>query len=289
MARERKRHRKDRKDGYYVKRNEPGVEVLVYLSPNKLSNIVNASLTVEMAGVLEFVGDQKGAGKDVTISTTALASIVRLCAMKPHLNRFVKNRRLYMRKTMSIGYLVAARREPGSERDTVRTPVNPNCSVYDICEAVADHISRSRAGEKLGAAGLLAKLAGLPDFLKRFAAWFLMGLDRRGWIPASLMETEPGSATVFVSNLGSIGGPAVFHNMYEWGTTSMFVTLGTIRKDLRLADGVPTEVPVLDVCISVDGRIADGIYLSRSIDVLRQILSDPSCLRERYVPPKSEE
>lgn len=285
VGRERKKDRRDRKDGYYVKRTEDIAEFLAYLGPTKIANSSLITLRVEMTPILEFVEKEKAEGRNVSMFTVLVTSAVRLCAMRENINCFVKNRKLYRRKVISIGYIIASSRDDTSKRGMTSSAFDPSSNVYDVSSIIIDGADRVRSGEKWGTEVWLSRLARCPWPLKRFLAWTLMGLDRRGWVPRALTATDPCSSTIFISNLGSIGGVAVYHHMIEWGTNSIFVTLGKINEETRIEkDGKLTTVPMMDILITVDDRISDGVYMANSMDLWSKIIAEPEKLRERYNP-----
>lgn len=279
-----KRDRRDRKDAYYVGRSEDMSEVVAYLAPTKLANATLFSIPVDMTAVLDFVEEEKAAGQNISMFTTLVASAVRLCAMRPNVNRFVKNSKLYERKVISMGYIIASSVDDSSKRSLTTSVFDPSSTVYDVAEAIGDGVCRIRSGEKWGTERPLNKVARLPSPLKRLVAWALMGMDRRGWVPSGLVATDPCSSTVFISNLGSIGGISVFHHMFEWGTNSIFVTMGKIRQENTIGDdGKVKKVPIMDLSVTVDDRISDGVYMSNSIKVWMDLLANPQVLRDKYM------
>ena len=68
----------------------------------------------------------------------------------------------------------------------------------------------------------------MPRFLGKFIVWLLTRLDVHGWIPASIIETDPYYCTVVISNLGSIKLHSGYHHLTNWGTCSVFCIIGEI-------------------------------------------------------------
>ena len=75
-----------------------------------------------------------------------------------------------------------------------------------------------------------------------------------------------------------IGGSA-YHHLNNYGTTSMMYHIGTIKKkNILQKNGKVKTIDVVDVTITVDERIADGLYLVKSIKLLENILQNPEVL-----------
>ena len=87
---------------------------------------------------------------------------------------------------------------------------------------------------------------------------------------------------MFFSNLGSIKLNANYHLLCNWGTTSIFLVIG--KKHLApIYDekGNMEMHEVVDLSITLDERIADGYYYSKSVQILKHLLQHPEMLNER--------
>jgi hypothetical protein len=54
---------------------------------------------------------------------------------------------------------------------------------------------------------------------------------QRNYLAVEFMANNSLFVSAYVTNVGSIGLDAPYHHMYEWGTTSLFSSLGQIHKD----------------------------------------------------------
>ena len=70
----------------------------------------------------------------------------------------------------------------------------------------------------------------MPRWLGKFLVWILTRLDIHGWIPASIIETDPYYTTCVISNLGSIKLNCGYHHLTNWGTCSVFCIIGEKSK-----------------------------------------------------------
>ena len=104
-------------------------------------------------------------------------------------------------------------------------------------------------------------------------------LDRRGWMPQAVIETDPFQSSVVLANLGSIKLKSGYHHLTNWGTTSLFIVIGEIKdRPFTDADG-NTEMRIsVDIGLTVDERISDGYYCSKSVQLLKKLLEEPELL-----------
>ena len=121
----------------------------------------------------------------------------------------------------------------------------------------------------------------MPRWLGKFLVWILTRLDIHGWIPASIIETDPYYTTCVISNLGSIKLKCGYHHLTNWGTCSMFCIIGEKKKTAFFDEnGTMTMRETLDLGLTIDERLADGYYYSKSVRLLKYLLEHPEELEK---------
>ncbi len=115
-------------------------------------------------------------------------------------------------------------------------------------------------------------------------------LDFWGVNPKALTDGDVNYATVLLTNLGSIRGPAVYHHLNNYGSNSIVVALGTLHKEeMVMPDGSRELRDVLEVGATLDERIADGFYFIRSLKLIRHIFDHPELLDRPLEEPSNFE
>ena len=106
-----------------------------------------------------------------------------------------------------------------------------------------------------------------------------MWLDKHGWVPKDIIATDPYYNSVVISNLGSIKLKCGYHHLTNWGTCSFFCVIGE-KKWTPLYDqnGLVAMRETVDLGFTVDERIADGYYYSKSIRLFKHLLAHPELL-----------
>ena len=126
---------------------------------------------------------------------------------------------------------------------------------------------------------MLDVISRLPQGLIKLICKTTLLLDRHGLAPQALIGTDPNHASIFLSNLGSIGLEGGYHHLVNWGTNSCFVVLGKkYRKMDYLPDGSSDLHEVIPLGITLDERIADGYYYSGTVALVKKLLSQPELL-----------
>ena len=125
-----------------------------------------------------------------------------------------------------------------------------------------------------------------PLFLKKALGDGARFLDRRGWMPASVIATDPFQSSVVLSNLGSNKLHAGYHHLTNGGTTSVFCVIGEMKKrPFRDENGNEEMRMSVDIGLTVDERISDGFYCSRSILLLKKLVENPELLERPLGEP----
>jgi hypothetical protein len=276
----------DRCDGVLLRKLPSFHKMFPYLMRTRTESAIYHAQRLRIAKTLAWL-EKANAGREKKISIfyVLLAAAVRTLAMRPEANRFVVGRRIYQRRTIDLSFVVKRELSEEASETTVKITFDPRSTIADVLERVSALVTetkQSRTSRDEGTADIVAKL---PRSLIRFAVWSLRSLDYFGLLPAAFLRGDGLYASVFLANLGSIGADAVFHHLYEWGNAPFFITVGRPKKEpivdergeLRIED-------VLDLKITLDERITDGVYFQGTISFLSDLIEDPEKLE---VPPEN--
>ena len=152
-------------------------------------------------------------------------------------------------------------------------------TIDTIHDGIYRQVSSCRSEKKDDSTAAMDTLQKLPRFLVKIALRFFHFLDRHGRVPQSLIATDPYYASVVLSNLGSIKLHSGYHHLTNWGTNSLFCIIG--EKKLRPfcdENGNMEMRDSIDLGLTVDERIADGYYFSKTVRLLRKLLENPELL-----------
>ena len=113
-----------------------------------------------------------------------------------------------------------------------------------------------------------------------------MWLDKHGWVPKDMVATDPYYSSVVISNLGSIKLRRGYHHLTNWGTCSLFCIIGEKKNPHSSTKAASVSMrETLELGLTIDERIADGYYYSKSVRLLEYLLTHP----EELERPISEE
>ena len=189
---------------------------------------------------------------------------VKTASIHPLMRRFVMGSRFYTHKRLWISTVIKADKTDAESNAFVKLEFDPLSSPNTIQTTLDKVISSTRNGTSHGSNGLISGLSWIPSWIFRLALWFAQQLDNLDLLPNALIKEDPLHSGMIIANLGSIGGSAVHHHLFNWGTASIVMTLGTLSEDGHL-----------DIGLAVDERIAEGVGFFTAMETFKAILEHP--------------
>ena len=283
----RQKKRGDRFDGYWLRDEVPAMnQFMGYLLPNRADNEAFIEQSIDLRPMDAFLA-KKNAGleKDkYSYFHVILAACVKCFVLRPRMNRFISGNRIYQRDHISVAFVVKKRFEDSSSEGLAYKRYTGDDTIDTLHASILEEIYQCRRTDvEDNSNAFMQKLMRLPSWLLRIVVKILFKLDRKGKVPYDIIRTDPNYASIFLTNLGSIGLDAGYHHLNNWGTNSFFGVIG--KKHLAPEwheDGSCTVHPVLDLGLTLDERIGDGFYYSGTVRLLRKLLENPELLEQPF-------
>ncbi len=290
VVNEYKRKWGDRRDGRRVK--VTGMQTIMgHLYPNRTDSEVYLNDTLDVTDLLKFI-DKKNAEHPemkTTLFHCIIAGVAKMVRERPLMNRFVQGRRTYERYEISVAFVAKLAFEDHAEEALMFFVPKDGDNVDSVSRMVIDKVQKVRekgSGNKSGVDDLLDKFAALPRPLLMLVIKIIKWLDFWGKCPRAFTAGDPNYATVFLSNLGSIKCPAVYHHLNNYGTNSLMITIGTMRdEEVLMPDGSKQIRTLVDIGATLDERIGDGFYFARSLKLMKYICANPEILNQPIGEP----
>ena len=261
-----------------------------YLYPNRADNEAFISETIDLEPIEQYL-QEKNAGlpegeEPYKLFYLLLAALVKTITLRPKMNRFIKGCRMYQRDKLSLAFVVKKKFQDDAHEALAFIEFDENTTIDDVRRKLAEEIHTCRSDKLDNSTAGMDTLGKLPRPILRFVMWILHKLDFYGKVPYSLIKTDPNYATCFITNLGSIGLKAGYHHLSNWGTNSIFVVIGEKKKQpVWDEEGNYSMHETLQLGLTLDERIADGYYYSRTVKLLKYLLHNPQLLE---TPAKEE-
>lgn len=276
---ERRRQRGDRHDASRVDLGRGFKAIFPYLMKGRNESIAYYPVVVDAEPLLAYLEQKKGTEGEITLFEAFLLALVRVLRERPTLNRYFIGRRLYQRHDVQLSFVARRQFTDDSSETNVLVRVRPTDDVPTILQKVRGEIRVAKSGDDKAEEGLIDLFMRLPRGVLRVAVKLLEWWDFYLDTPGFLRGIDPLRCSAYIANLGSVGLGASYHHLFEWGTCSLFVTIGQVKPTVCVGDdGTPAVKRMVELRIALDERIADGYYDARALDLLAVYLADPTQL-----------
>mgnify|MGYP003302208478 CR=1 FL=1 len=270
----------DRRDGVRLKLG--GFEKIWNCLKSKRSeNEVHILKEIDVTELKKYYDIEKKKNVKLTYFHLFATAVSKIVYNKPLLNRFVINGRKYERNDLTLSFVAKSEfTDDANELFTV-LKIDDGDTVESISKKIVGDVKRIRNNEGSATDDFIDGLRYFPKFMIRLIVGIIKFLDNHDMLPSSLTKGSIYHSTVLLSNLGSIQSGAIYHNLTNFGTNSIVVTIGEIKEGIRVVDGKIEKRYVCEFGITLDERIADGVYFAKCINLLEYILNNPSLLEDR--------
>jgi len=277
-----KKKRGDRYDATRVPMPRNLNALFPYLMKGRNNSIVYYPLNVDVENLLSYIEQHKGTDNEVTIFQAAMLALVKVLRTRPTLNRYIIGRHLYQRHDVTLSFIARKKFSDDSEETNVLVRVKPEDDRATIISKLKQETSVAKQEDfQKDDDKLIAMFLLLPRSLLRLAIRALEWYDFYFDTPGFLRGLDPLRSSAYVANLGSVGTGAPYHHLFEWGTCSIFMSIGKIVPTVVVGDdGQPVVHRTMQLRFTMDERIADGYYDARSLELMEDYLRDPAQLEE---------
>lgn len=289
MAEKIKVKRGDRRDGVWMRELPAMNAITPHIMPNRADNEAFISVSVDLAPLDAYLA-KKNAGRTedkYTYFHIVCAAIGKAFVLRPRMNCFVVNKKMYQRRDISISFVVKKKFEDKSEEGLAYLYYTPASTLDAFHDELMKVIHQTRRTDvKDTSSDAMDTLVRLPQPILRLVMKTFLFLDRHGWLPDSIIGTDPYHSSILISNLGSIGLECGYHHLANWGTNSCFVVVGKKHPAMRYDDaGNGRLCQVLPLGVTLDERLADGYYYSRTVKLVKYLLAHPEELEKPAKEP----
>ena len=275
-----------RKDGRRIRGGIPMDAISPFLMPDRTGASNTFSATVDIEKCEQLIMQKRLEGMTgLGMIHILMASYIRVVSQLPGINRFIRGQRLYARNGIEICMVVKKEVKLNSPETVVKLYAKPDDTLSAVYNNLTEEIEKNRIEGDTNNMDTAARiLVSLPRILLRIAVGFLKFLDYFGLLPRFLTKLSPFHGSLFITNLGSLGIPPVFHHLYDFGNLPVFIALGAKRTVYETTrDGEVIKRRLIDFTVVCDERICDGHYYATALKKLKKILENPEQL---LIPPE---
>ena len=257
--------------------------IVPIIHPNRCDNEAFLSECIDLTNAKAYVESLNASDPAYKYNVFQLlvCAMLKTITLRPKMNRFIANRNVYERNEVSAAFVVKKIFSDKGEEALAFLHSKPEDTIFTVHDEIYKKVSECRSDKKDSSSETMDVFNKMPRFLSKALIRFFCVLERHGKIPRSFVETDPYYSSVLLSNIGSIRLHAGYHHLTNWGTTSVFCVMGEIKKrPFYDEEGNMTMRESVDLGLTIDERLADGYYYSKTIRLLRTLLENPKLLEK---------
>src|SRR5574344_798318 len=272
----------NRKDGIKCK-NLDGLHGLIsFIKPSRADSDVYINTKIDVTELVSYINKlkTKETYKNITFFHAFGIAVGKLFYNRPLLNRFIINHDFYDRKFINISFVAKREFKDNSEENFSVINIDPNDNLFTLSEKIFKQVNSVRTSKLNSADDFINKIGKLPKFIRKILVGLLKFADNHDLIPEKLTANSIYHSSIILSNLGSINCGAIYHNITNFGTNSILMTMGKIKDEPVVING---KIEIRKMCefgVNLDERIADGFYFAKSLELFKYILENPKLLEE---------
>ena len=266
-----------RADGKRIKNADPMYTVAAHIMSKRVDSMNMITIDIPYDPMQEYLNEKRKQGITLSHMSILVAAYLRTMAEFPQLNRFIVNSKAYARNEYAIAMVVLK----GGEADNgtmSKMYFDINDTIFDVHKKIEDYVVANReTPEKNGTEKIIKFLLSIPG-LVRWGVRFFKLLDRYGLLPKFVIDMSPFHNSLVISNLISIRTNHIYHHCYEFGTTSVFITMGNLREVPKRKGGEIVFERSIPLGVVMDERIASGSYFAMAFRKMKKYLKNPELL-----------
>ena len=276
----------DRLDGRRVRSMPVMSKVTPFFMLNRLNRSNYIADSVEISNMERFIRQKRKEGlKHFGITHVIVASYVRMIAEMPEINRFVAGQRIYHRYDISLNMIVKKEMNKNSPDSSIKVLFEPTDTAADVYERFNDALETAKGAEVSNGFDSITRILDyLPAVVMSLFGLLVRVLDYFSLLPVVLERVSPFHGTLFITSMGSLGIPPIYHHLYDLGTCPVFLAFGHKYTKYELnKEGETVARKYMDYKVVCDEGICDGFYYALAMKKLKSYMAHPERLD---VPPE---
>lgn len=265
-----------------VKGISPVTAVVPFIMVNRTGSMNLCKDCFDCEKVDAYIKEKQAEGmKNITLMHVLIAAHLRTISQRPQLNRFIRGQRIWTRKNVEISLTIKKEMALEAPDTVIKVILPPDATTKDVYETLNNEIEGYRNDPGGDFDDTAKAFTYMPSLVFKFAVHLLKTLDYFNLLPKFLTKVSPFHCSYFITSMGSLGIPPIYHHLYDFGTCPIFFSFGTKRRENELqSDGTVKKKSYVDFTFTLDERICDGYYYASSLRLFKNILKNPWQLDE---------
>ena len=277
----RKKRLGDRRDGRRLRTLQPMSYVMPYIMKVRADSQNHFEDVIDITNIEHYLDKKRREGyTDMTLLHVLLAGYIRVVAERPGLNRFISGQKIFARNKLECVMTIKKELSLESPDTCIKVEFDPRDNIYNVYKKF-QKTALAAVNETTDFDNTARTLIKLPGLVLRGAVGLLRFLDYIGCLPKALLNVSPFHGSMIITSMGSLGIPAIYHHLYDFGNLPIFISYGSIfSADAIKRDGTRERHHFVTLKVVTDERICDGYYYASAFKRLKRYLQHPEILDE---------
>ena len=275
-----------RADGKRVRKADPMYTVVPYIMAQRNDAMNMITVDVPVAPIQDYINTKRKEGIRINHMSVIMAAYLRTVYEYPLLNNFIVNKKIYKHKEFKVA-MVVLKNLATQEETMSKVKFELDDTIFEVSEKMNSYVESNRKTSTVNNTDKMIKfLVSLPGLLRVGVGLFKL-LDRYGLLPKFITDLSPFHASVTLTNLASIRTNHIYHHIYNFGTTSVFIAMGKNREVAKRKNGEIVFEKCMPLGVVMDERICSGIYFAAAFRKFSTYLENPTLLEQK--PERKED
>lgn len=277
-----------RADGKRVRKADPMYTVVPYIMDkrNDAMNMITVDIPVEP--IQNYINTKRKEGIRLSHMAVVMAAYLRTVREFPLLNNFIVNKKIYTHKEFNVA-MVVLKNMVTQEETMSKVKFELDDDIFTVNEKMNAYVEENRKETTVNNTDKMIKfLVSIPGLLLVGVSIFKL-LDRYGLLPKFIIDLSPFHSSMTLTNLASIRTKHIYHHIYNFGTTSVFIAIGKNREIAKRKNGEIVLEKCMPLGVVMDERICSGIYFAAAFRKFSNYLETPELLETTEDAPCTEE
>ncbi len=269
-----------RADGKRVKKADPMYTVVPYIM-NKRNDAMNmTTVDIPVEPIQNYINAKRKEGVRMSHMSVVMAAYLRTVYEFPLLNNFIVNKKIYTHKEFKVAMVVL--KSLATQEETMsKVKFELDDNIFEVNEKVVAYVEDNRKETTVNNTDkMISFLVSMPGVANIAVGLFKL-LDRYGLLPKFITDLSPFHTSMTLTNLASIRTNHIYHHIYNFGTTSVFIAMGKNREVAKKKNGEIVFEKCMPLGVVMDERICSGLYFATAFRKFRNYLEDPSLLEAK--------
>lgn len=274
-----------RADGKKVRKADPMYTVVPYIMDkrNDAMNMITVDVPVEP--IQNYINLKRKEGIRINHMSVVMAAYLRTVYEFPLLNNFIVNKKIYKHKDFKVA-MVVLKNLATQEETMSKVAFEFDDDIFEVNRKMTEYVEENKKTTTVNNTDKMIKfLVSLPGLLLVGVSLFKL-LDRYGLLPKFIIDLSPFHSSLTLTNLASIRTNHIYHHIYNFGTTSVFIAMGKNREVAKKKNGEIVFEKCMPLGVVMDERICSGIYFAAAFRKFSHYLENPELLEQK---PNTEE